>query len=86
MLDNSDSAVVTLVEKLELAAVNEPDILLFKVESVKSTFNVIAPDVPPPLKPVPAVTPVISPASVAPILPDKDALRLVEEPLMLEAI
>ena len=50
----------------------EPDIVLFvkvwlpvRVATVESIDTVTAPEVPPPDKPVPAVTPVISPTSLA---------------------
>ena len=56
------------------------------MESVKSTFKVTLPESPPPLKPVPAVTSVMFPASVEPILDDNEALKLVNEPLISVAI
>ena len=42
-----------------------------------STFKVTAPDVPPPDKPVPAVTPVISPTSGAAIVIEPSAFVIV---------
>ena len=59
----------TSVIALELnSPLQEPLTLVLKVESEKSTLTVTLPDEPPPLIPVPAVTPVTPPASVEAIL------------------
>jgi hypothetical protein len=78
VLPNSVSAVVILLASEPLANTNDPEIPLWSAESLKSTAIVTVPDVPPPDKPVPAVTPVMFPASVLPILPARDAENAVK--------
>jgi hypothetical protein len=62
------SPVVVIVEILGVVKTGDVRVLLVKVcvpvnvATVESIDNVTAPEVPPPLKPVPAVTPEISPS------------------------
>ena len=79
------SKFVVLVEKLELAPVNEPLIDDAKSESEKSTDKVKSPLEPPPVKPVDVATAVIVSVVTLATLLAKLALTVVKAPLIAVA-